>query len=82
MIAFDFPAVLSEWPMLAKGAVLTLGLTAASGTIGLALGIACAWVRTHGGTASRTAVGAYVEAIRSSSSSSSCSSGCRAWASG
>jgi len=64
MIAFDFPAVLVEWPMLLKGAGITLALTAVSATIGLGLGVACAWARTHGGAALRFLVGAYVEAIR------------------
>lgn len=64
MIAFDFPAVLIEWPMLLKGAGITLALTAVSATIGLGLGVACAWARTYGGGALRFAVGAYVEAIR------------------
>ncbi|MET0348774.1 MAG: amino acid ABC transporter permease [Rhizobacter sp.] len=64
MIAFDFPAVLVEWPMLLKGAGITLVLTAVSATIGLGLGVACAWARTYGGAALRFAVGTYVEAIR------------------
>ena len=63
-IALDFGAVLREWPLLAKGAAWTLGLTAVSAAIGVTLGIACAWVRIHGTTWSRTAVGAYVESIR------------------
>jgi polar amino acid transport system permease protein len=64
MIAFDFPAVLVEWPLLLKGAGITLALTAVSATIGLGLGVACAWARTYGGAALRFTVGAYVEAIR------------------
>ena len=64
MIAFDFPAVLNEWPMLLKGAAMTLGLTALSATVGLGLGVGCAWARTYGGTGLRRVVGAYVEAIR------------------
>jgi len=64
MIAFDFPAVLVEWPMLLKGAGITLALTAVSATIGLGLGVACAWARTYGGAVLRALVGAYVEAIR------------------
>lgn len=64
MIAFDFPAVLVEWPLLLKGAGITLALTAVSATIGLGLGVACAWARTYGGAVLRAVVGAYVEAIR------------------
>lgn len=63
-IALDFFAVLREWPLLARGAAWTLGLTCVSAGIGVALGIACAWVRIHGNAPSRIAVGAYVETIR------------------
>ena len=31
IITFDFPAVLAEWPLLAKGVAATIGLTAVSG---------------------------------------------------
>ena len=64
MISLDFPAVLAEWPLLAKGAAVTVVLTAVSTTIGVALGIACARVRTHGPRAVRAIVGLYVELIR------------------
>jgi polar amino acid transport system permease protein len=36
--------------MLLKGVVWTLGLTAISAVIGVALGVACAWARVHGAT--------------------------------
>ena len=64
LIELDFAAVLAEWPLLAKGVVWTLGLTAVSAVLGVALGVACAWARTHGPTALRWVAGAYVEAIR------------------
>jgi polar amino acid transport system permease protein len=64
LIALDFPAVLAEWPLLARGAAMTVGLTAISATIGVALGIACARARTHGPKALRVVVGIYVELIR------------------
>lgn len=64
MIVFDFPAVLAEWPLLARGAVLTLALTTVSAAVGVSLGIACAWAREHGGAGLRAVVGAYVELIR------------------
>jgi polar amino acid transport system permease protein len=64
LIALDFGAVLSEWPLLARGAAMTIGLTAASATIGVALGIACARGRTHGPAPLRTAISTYVELIR------------------
>ncbi len=64
MIALDFPAVLAEWPLLAKGVAVTLGLTAVSATAGVAIGIGCARVRLDGGPVARAVVGVYVEAIR------------------
>ena len=41
-MTLDFSAVLIEWPMLLRGLLVTLGLTAAAATFGLLLGIACA----------------------------------------
>ena len=64
MIAFDFPAVLAEWPLLAKGVAATLVLTAISASIGVTLGVACAWARVHGPAWLKPIVGAYVELIR------------------
>ena len=64
MIAFDFPAVLAEWPLLTKGVGATLVLTAISASIGVTLGVACAWARVHGPTWLKPIVGAYVELIR------------------
>jgi polar amino acid transport system permease protein len=42
----------------------TLGLTAVSATLGVLLGIGCAWVRTEGPRWGRPLAGAYVELIR------------------
>ena len=64
MIAFDFIAVLAEWPLLAKGVAATVVLTAVSASIGLALGVACAWARLHGPVWLKRVVGVYVELIR------------------
>jgi polar amino acid transport system permease protein len=64
MIALDFSSVLAEWPLLLKGVAVTVVLTAVSATLGVALGIACAWARVHGPRALRAAVGLYVELIR------------------
>ena len=64
MIAFDFPAVLAEWPLFAKGVAATLALTAISAPVGVALGVACAWARVHGPAWLKPIVGAYVELIR------------------
>lgn len=64
MTAFDFPAVLSQWPGLLRGALFTLGLTAASAMLGLGLGIACGWARAWGPRWLTAAVAAYVELVR------------------
>ncbi len=48
LISLDFPAVLADWPMLLRGVGWTLGLTAVSAVVGMALGVVCAWARSHG----------------------------------
>ncbi|HEY9239378.1 MAG TPA: amino acid ABC transporter permease [Burkholderiaceae bacterium] len=63
-MTFDFLAVLAEWPLLVRGVLWTLGLTAVSATIGVTLGVACAWARLHGAAWLKAVVGAYVELIR------------------
>nr|WP_315189030.1 amino acid ABC transporter permease [uncultured Albidiferax sp.] len=66
-IAFDFYAVLEQWPLLVKGITWTLGLTLVATLIGAALGISCAWVRSQNTRAPQWlqwVVGAYVELIR------------------
>ena len=64
MIEFDFLAVLSQWPLLAKGVAWTVGLTAISTLLGVLLGIVCAWARVYGAAWMRAAAGTYVELIR------------------
>lgn len=64
MITFDFPAVLAQWPLLLKGVAWTLGLTAISAVVGVLVGVACAWARSHGAAWMRWLVGTYVELIR------------------
>jgi polar amino acid transport system permease protein len=64
LIVFDFPAVLADWPLFARGAAVTLALTAVSASVGVALGIACAWARQHGSAWLKAVVGTYVELIR------------------
>ena len=64
MISFDFMAVLQQWPMLARGVAWTVGLTAVSAVLGVALGVGCAWARLEGPAALRVVTGAYVEVIR------------------
>ncbi len=60
----DFLPVLANWPMLLKGLLLTIVLTAFALPMGLLLGIACAWARLHAGLAVRTLVATYVEVFR------------------
>lgn len=64
LIELDFLAVLAQWPLLATGVLWTLGLTAISAVIGLAIGTLCAWGRNSGPTWLRWVVGMYVELIR------------------
>ena len=64
MIHLDFASVLVDWPLLLKGAAFTLGLTAVSAVLGLALGIACARGRSHGGVLVRAVTAVYIELIR------------------
>ena len=64
MIALDFSAVLDQWPLLASGVAVTLALTAVSATVGVVLGVACAWARLHGAAWLKAVVGAYVELVR------------------
>ena len=63
-MTLDFSAVFIEWPMLLRGLLVTLGLTAAAASFGLVLGIACAWARAEGPRWLQAVVGAYVELIR------------------
>ncbi|MBP8306140.1 MAG: amino acid ABC transporter permease [Burkholderiaceae bacterium] len=61
---FDFGAVLAQWPLLARGVAFTVGLTAVSAVLGMALGVACAWARTWGPRWLGALVAVYVELIR------------------
>lgn len=63
-IELDFLAVLAQWPLLLQGVAWTLGLTAVSAILGVALGVACAWARSHGPVWLRWVAGSYVEVIR------------------
>ena len=63
-MTLDFLAVLSQWPLLAKGVANTLILTAISAVVGGALGAGCAWARAQGSTWLRYVVGTYVELVR------------------
>jgi polar amino acid transport system permease protein len=64
VVALDFGAVLSQWPLLLRGAAFTLGLTAVSAVLGVALGIVCGWVRASGPAWLRPFAAAYIELVR------------------
>ena len=64
MSQLDFGAIFADWPLLLRGAAFTLGLTAFSAVLGLALGILCARARSHGSAPARAIAAAYVELIR------------------
>lgn len=63
-IELDFLAVAIQWPLLLKGVAWTLALTVVSASIGVVLGVACAWSRTYGATWLKWLIGIYVELIR------------------
>jgi polar amino acid transport system permease protein len=63
-IQLDFAAVLVEWPLLLRGVAFTVGLTAISAVLGMALGVACAWARSWGPRPLAALAAVYVELIR------------------
>lgn len=60
----DFAAVLSQWPLLLHGVVVTILLTLAAAVIGGAVGVFCAWARSAGAPWLKWVTGTYVELIR------------------
>jgi polar amino acid transport system permease protein len=60
----DFLSVLFQWPLLLKGLLVTIFLTAASSVLGLSIGVACAWARSDGPAPIKGVVVLYVELIR------------------
>jgi polar amino acid transport system permease protein len=63
-VELDFLAVLAQWPLLLKGIGWTVLLTLISASLGLLVGVVCAWTRVYGTKPAQYLVGAYVEAIR------------------
>ncbi|TAG47030.1 MAG: amino acid ABC transporter permease [Betaproteobacteria bacterium] len=63
-IQLDFFAVLSQWPLLARGVAWTIALTAVSAVLGGLVGVGCAWLRMNGNSLAKFLAGGYVELIR------------------
>jgi polar amino acid transport system permease protein len=61
---FDFLWLLEYYPVLLKGIRITIQLIAIGAVFGIALGIACAWVRALGPAWLKPVVAGYVELIR------------------
>ncbi|WP_062213329.1 amino acid ABC transporter permease [Aureimonas sp. AU12] len=61
---FDFSWLAGYWPVLLHGVRITVQLILVGGAAGLALGLACAWMRSLGPKPLRVVVAAYVELIR------------------
>ncbi|WP_028312762.1 amino acid ABC transporter permease [Derxia gummosa] len=61
---FEFGVIADYLPVLGKGLALTGLLTLVGATLGVALGIGCAWVRTQGPRWLRPVAAGYVELFR------------------
>ncbi len=61
---FEFGWLAEYWPQILSGIGVTARLILIGGTLGLLLGIACAWMRSLGPKGLRWPVAAYVELIR------------------
>jgi polar amino acid transport system permease protein len=64
MVTLDFAAVWVEWPLLLRGLLLTIALTATSALLGMVVGVACAWARAWGPKPLGWLAASYVELIR------------------
>jgi polar amino acid transport system permease protein len=64
LVELQFWPIIQQWPMLLKGAALTIGLTAVATVFGMLVGVACAWSRVSGPLPLRWLAGTYVELIR------------------
>ncbi|MEW6124786.1 MAG: amino acid ABC transporter permease [Pseudomonadota bacterium] len=63
-VGLDFGALADYAPVFVKGVGVTAELTLIGGGLGIALGIACAWVKTQGPKPLRPVISLYVELIR------------------
>jgi polar amino acid transport system permease protein len=64
VVSLDFAAVLTDWPLLLRGAAITVALTVVSAVVGVTVGVLCGWARAWGPRLLATAVAVYVELIR------------------
>jgi polar amino acid transport system permease protein len=61
---FDYSWLAEYWGVLLKGVLVTAELTLVGATLGVSLGVACAWARSLGPKWLRPVVATYVELIR------------------
>ncbi|MET0314324.1 MAG: amino acid ABC transporter permease [Hansschlegelia sp.] len=61
---FDYSWLAEYWGVLLKGVLVTAELTLVGATLGVSLGVACAWARSLGPKWLRPIVATYVELIR------------------
>jgi polar amino acid transport system permease protein len=61
---FQFDAVFAAWPVLLKGAFVTIQLSLVATALGLLVAIFCAWGKTSGPAWLRFAINVYIEVIR------------------
>jgi len=61
---FDYSWLADYWGILLKGVLVTAELTLVGATLGVSLGVACAWARSLGPKWLRPIVATYVELIR------------------
>jgi polar amino acid transport system permease protein len=64
VVSLDFAAVLTDWPLLLRGAAVTAALTMVSAVVGVGLGVLCGWARAWGPRSLAAGVAVYVELIR------------------
>lgn len=62
--SFQFDAVFAAWPLLLRGTWITIQLSLTATVLGLAVAIACAWIKTSGPKPLRALVNVYIELIR------------------
>lgn len=61
---FEFGDVFAAWPLLVRGAWITIQLSATATVLGLCVAILCAWGKTSGAKSIRLLINGYIELIR------------------